>query len=673
MLTQNHDDTDNISGFDVQYLLPSDYNGPNIPSQQHQPDWSTFSRPFTSQPTASGRIAPSTSLHNGSDFSTAEVPASRPLPENSANNSLNGLSSPQPQSAITGVHHNSTHTGNSLSGSSIHRGENRRPQSHRQPTWSNFVEHGASLRPVSRGNEMCESSHERCQLPPRTQYRHPSSSQSANPYTERPTSSGHANSPTSPLDRTQKYSSSQNPYWSTRDFGPASPLITDPVSPLQDANTHCLHCSCNARPASGLASPELTPPRNSAPDPARPTNHTPSSRNLEILSECSQALRNLVHNPNTNSLVDKRQSCSGESSRKSEEGNFAVYSPIRDSVDKGYDGEMEPCKRVEKVVIVYVNRNWGESGWSRRRKEISQYEGRYVVSHKRGVQSSIVRPGAWFNMGSDLYEATWLICNVIDLHLALELLYLSLRISVRAVSFIVTKSSPVLFNTPRKSLHHPDNHHLHSTHFLFRDSSHLRYLHVKTSIQPVGTILAKLSDKATSHPLMLQYPQMVRRSFSRYSLWMWESINLTCMVILTHVCVRAINVTLGVPREGGVAICSGARLNRRVEGERGRLSMESPFCDYKTAFSLFCNYNPAPPAEMHAFLVIACSPFPHIVVSASILEPPDRTFSQYLYCLHPCEMSSGRAMTIKMTTRVRTVGLNTRGWNRDMALHMQSA
>ena len=356
MLTQSHDDTDDTSGFDVQYLLPSNYNGPNIPSQQSQPDWSTFSRPFTSQPTASSRIAPSTSLHNGSGFSTAEVPVSRPLPENSTNNSLNGPSSPEPQWTITGIHHNSTHTENSLSGSSIHRGGNRRPRSRRPPISTNFVEHGAPLRPVSRANEMCQSSHERCQLPPPTQYRHPSFSQSANPLFERPTSSGHAGSPTSPQDGTQKYSSSQSPSWSTRDFSPASPPITNPVSPLQGANTHCLHCSCIARSASQLASPKLTPPRNSAPGPNGPTNHTPSSRNLEILSECSQALRNLVHNPDT-SLIDKRQSCGGESSRQSEKGSFEMYSPARNSFNEDYDGGMERSKGVEKVVIVYVNRN----------------------------------------------------------------------------------------------------------------------------------------------------------------------------------------------------------------------------------------------------------------------------------------------------------------------------
>lgn len=360
MLTQGHDGTDNTSGFDVQYLLSSDYNGPNIPSQQSQPDWSAFSRSFTSQPTASSRIAPSTSLHNGSVFSTAEVPVSRPLPENSANNSLNALSSPEPQ--WTSINHNSTHAENSLSASSTHPGGNRRPQSRRQPTSTNFVEHGAPLRPVSRGNEMCHSSHERCQLPTPTQYRYPRSSQSADPYTEHPASSGHATPPISPQDRTQKYPSSQNPYWSTRDFGPASPLITDPVSSLQGANTHCLHCSCIARPGSPLASPEPTPPRYSAAGPTSPTSHTPSLRNLEILSECSQALRNLVHNPDTNGLVDKRQSCSGDSSRKSEKGNFAVYSPGRNSDNGGYDGEMERNKGVEKVVIVYVNGNLGGSG-----------------------------------------------------------------------------------------------------------------------------------------------------------------------------------------------------------------------------------------------------------------------------------------------------------------------
>lgn len=370
MLTQGHDNINNITGFDTQYLLPSDYNSLNLSNQQPQPDWSTFSHPSTSQPTTSKRIALSTSLQNESGFSTAEVPTSRPFPVNSANNSLNGLSSPEPEPQWTtrGIHHDSTYTENSLSGSTIHPGGNRRPQSHRQPSFrpttisTSFVEHGAPLRPASRGNEMCQSSHERCQLSPPTQYRYPSGSRSANPNTERSTSSGHASSPTSPQDRTQKYSPSQNVYWSTKDFGPASPVITAPVSPVQGANTHCSHCSCNARSGSPLASPKLTPPRNSAPGPTRPASHTPSSRNLEILSECSQALRNLLPTPDTNSLVDKRQSCGGESSRKSEKSSFAVYSPVRNSVDEGYDGEMEGSKGVEKVVIVYLNGNKGGSG-----------------------------------------------------------------------------------------------------------------------------------------------------------------------------------------------------------------------------------------------------------------------------------------------------------------------
>ena len=57
------------------------------------------------------------------------------------------------------------------------------------------------------------------------------------------------------------------------------------------------------------------------------------------------------------------------------------------------------------------------------------------------------------------------ICNVIDLHLALEPLYLSLRIFVHAVSFMVTKSSPILSNTRRNIVHHPDNHYLHAITF----------------------------------------------------------------------------------------------------------------------------------------------------------------------------------------------------------------
>lgn len=370
MLAQSHDDTDNLTGFDVQNLLPSDYNGPNIPSQEPQPDWSTFSRQLTSQPTTSNRIAPSTSLQNGSAFSTAEVPASPPLPESSPYNYFNGLSSLEPQWTVTGIHHNSTHTENSLSGSSIHSGGNRRPQSRRQPSSrpttisTSFVEHGAPLRHASRSNEMCQSSHERFRLPPPTKYRYPSSPQCANPYTRRPKPSSHPSSPTSTQDLTQNSSSLQNPYRSTRDFGPASPSITDPVSPLQGANTHCPHCSCIARGGSPLASPKLTPPRNSAPGPTRPTTHTPSSRNLEILSECSEALRNLVHTPDTNSLVDNRQSCSRESSRKSEKGSFALYSPVceRNSVDEDYDGEMDRSKGVEKVVIVYVNGKLGGSG-----------------------------------------------------------------------------------------------------------------------------------------------------------------------------------------------------------------------------------------------------------------------------------------------------------------------
>ena len=83
------------------------------------------------------------------------------LPGNSANNSSNALSSPELQWTSTGIHHNSTHAEDSLSGSSTHPGRNRRPQSRRQPISTNFVEHGAPLGPVSRGNEMC---HERAQL-----------------------------------------------------------------------------------------------------------------------------------------------------------------------------------------------------------------------------------------------------------------------------------------------------------------------------------------------------------------------------------------------------------------------------------------------------------------------------------------------------------------------------
>lgn len=51
---------------------------------------------------------------------------------------------------------------------------------------------------------------------------------------------------------------------------------------------------------------------------------------------------------------------------------------------------------------------------------------------------------------------------------------------------------------------------------------YLRHLHVKTSIQIEGTILPKCSDKATSHPLRLQYPHKVGRSFSCSSVCMRE-------------------------------------------------------------------------------------------------------------------------------------------------------
>ena len=364
LLAQSHDDTDNSIGFDVQHLLSSDYNGPNLLSQQPQPEWPTFSpRPITSDPTASSRITPSTSLQNGGGFSTAEMPASRLLPENSANNSSNGRPSPDLQWTVAGIRHNSMHTENSRSGSSIHPGGNRRPQSRRQHSYrpnttsTSFVEQGAPLRPASRGNETCQSSHERCQPFPHAHYRHPTSSQSANSRTERPTSSGRASSLHDPHDRTQNYLSSQIPYRSTSDFGSASPLITDSVSPLQGANTHCSHCSCIARPESPLASPKLTSTRTSVPGPTCPIPHTPSSRKLEILAECSQTLRNLVHAPNANNLVDEPQLRSGESSRKSRRSSFAVCSPCseRNSVDEGYEGEMERRNGVEKVVIVYVN------------------------------------------------------------------------------------------------------------------------------------------------------------------------------------------------------------------------------------------------------------------------------------------------------------------------------
>ena len=363
MLAQGHDDTDNFNGFDVPHLLSSDYNRLNLLGQQPQPDWSTFSRATTSQPTASGRIAPGTSLQNVGGFSTAEMPVSRPLPENSANDSWNGRPSPDPQWTVAGIHHNSMHIENPRSGSRIRPSENRRPQSRHQhsfgptTTSTSFVEQGAPLRPASRGNEMCQSSHERSQHFPHTHYRHPSNLQSASSHTERPTSSDHARSFHSPQDRTQNYSSSQIPYRSTSDFGPASPLITDLVSPLQSANTHCSHCSCIARPGSPLATPDLTSARNSTHGPTRPITHTPSSRKLEVLSDCSQTLRNLVHAPDTNNLVDKRQLSSCESSRKSGRGSFAACSPCseRNSIDAGYDGEMERRNGVEKVVIVYVN------------------------------------------------------------------------------------------------------------------------------------------------------------------------------------------------------------------------------------------------------------------------------------------------------------------------------
>ena len=345
MSAQSHDDTDNLVGFDVQHLIPADYNGPNLQSPQPQLGWSNLSCPSSSQTPTSSRIAASTSSQNGGGFFTAETPASGPLTENSANNPWNGRPSPDQQCIVAGINHNSMQTENFRGGSSFHPDGNRRPQSRcqhslRPSTTSTInVEQSATLGPAPRGNEMYQSSQERYQHSPHAHYQHLSSSQSANSHTERPTSSGHASSFNSPQDRTQNFTSSQTPYRSTSDFGLASPL-----SPLQGTNTHCSRCSCITHPASPRASPKLTSPGNLAPYPTRSATRTSSSRNLEILSECSQALRNLVHAPGSNNLVDKRQLGSSE------------------TADEGHDGKMERRNGVEKVIIVYVNGKFEGSG-----------------------------------------------------------------------------------------------------------------------------------------------------------------------------------------------------------------------------------------------------------------------------------------------------------------------
>ena len=345
MPAQSHDDTDNLVGFDVQRLIPSDYNGPDLLSPQPQLGWSSLSCPISSQSPTSSRIAASTSSQNGGGFSIAETPASGPWTENSAHNPWNDRLLPDPQWTVAGIDHNSTQTENFQSGSSTHPDRNGRPQSRCQhslrPSTAStiFVEEGATLRPAPRGNEMYQSSQERCQGSPHAHYQHPNSPQSTNSHTERPTSFGHASSFHSPQDRTENYTSSRSPYRSTGGFGPASPL-----SPLQGTNTHCSHCSCITHPASPRASPKLTSPANLVSGPTRSAPRTSSSRNLEILSECSQTLRSLVHAPGSKNLVDKRQSGSSE------------------TADEGHDGNMERRNGVEKVIVVYVNGKFDGSG-----------------------------------------------------------------------------------------------------------------------------------------------------------------------------------------------------------------------------------------------------------------------------------------------------------------------
>lgn len=367
-LAQSHDEYDTFNTFDVQHLLHSDHTGQNLLNQQPQPDWSAFSRPIASKPMVSSRPAPSTSFQNEGDFSTAEVPASCSLPTTSANDSWNSRPLPDLLWTNEGIQNSSMHPANFLGGACNHLGGNQQFQSRHQhnsrpPTAisTSFVEQGAALRPASRGNEICQSPHEQPQSSRHAHYRHHSTSESANPLPEGPMSSGRASSYPSRQDQTQKYSSSQVPNQSTSDFGPTSPSTAGPASPLQLTNKHCSHCSCIPRPAPSLTSPKPVPPRNPPPTPTRPSTHVSPSRNLEILSECSLALRNLVQAPETINHVDKRKSGSGESSRKSGRISFAEYSPYsdRNSIDEGYDGDGERRDGVEKVVIVYMRAGSG--------------------------------------------------------------------------------------------------------------------------------------------------------------------------------------------------------------------------------------------------------------------------------------------------------------------------
>ena len=343
MPAQSHNDTENLVGFDVQHLIPSDYNGPNLLSPQSQPGWSTVSCPNSSESPTSSRIAASTSSQDVGGFFTAESPVSDPLTEISANNTWNVRPSPGPQWPLAGISHNSMQTENFWKGSNVHPDGNHRPQSRcrssRPSTTSTVVvEQGTALRSAPRGNEMEQSSQERYQRSPHAHRQYLSNFQSANSHTEHTMTSVHANSFHRPLNRTGHYRSSRTPYQLDTDF-----RVTRPLSPAQATNTHCSHCSCINHPASPLASSKVTKPGNLALGPTRSVTRT-SSQDLEILSECNQALRNLVHAPVSNNLVDKRQSRSGE------------------TTDEGHDGRMGRWNGLEKVIVMYVNGKFEGSG-----------------------------------------------------------------------------------------------------------------------------------------------------------------------------------------------------------------------------------------------------------------------------------------------------------------------
>ena len=340
MPAQSHNDTENLVGFDVQHLIPSDYNGPNLLSPQPQPGWSTVSGPNSSQSPTSSRTAANTSSQDVGGFFTAETPVSDHLNDSSANNTWNVRPSPDPQWPLAESSHNSIQSENSWKGSNGHPDWNHRPQSRCRSsrpstTPTVAVEHGTGPRSASRGNEMEQSSQERYQRSPHTHRQYPSSSQSANSHTEHTMASDHANSFHRPPNRTRHNRSSRTPYRLDTDF-----RVSRPLSPTQATNTRCSHCSCINHPASPLASAKVTKPGNLALGPTRSVARTSSSRNLDILSECNQALRNLVHAPVSNNLVDMRQSRSSETTGEG----------------------MGRWNGLEKVIVVYVNGKFEGSG-----------------------------------------------------------------------------------------------------------------------------------------------------------------------------------------------------------------------------------------------------------------------------------------------------------------------